>query len=60
MDGMFWVAGVVAGVIVADRIAVWAEGRGWIYWRHRPRNAGVGVSALGQVESPYLIHPRSD
>ncbi|QOW34451.1 hypothetical protein [Nocardia seriolae] len=42
-------------MIVVDRVAVWAEGRGWIYWRHRPRNAGVGPSVLGQVES--LLSP---
>ncbi|WP_280357578.1 hypothetical protein [Nocardia otitidiscaviarum] len=55
MDWTFWVLGLVVGVIVVDRVAVWAEGRGWIYWRHRPRNAGVGPSVLGQMES--LLSP---
>ncbi|MEU6587595.1 hypothetical protein [Nocardia sp. NPDC046763] len=55
MDWMFWVLGLVVGAVVVDRVAVWAEGRGWIYWRHRPRNAGVGPSVFGQVES--LLSP---
>ncbi|MGV9664735.1 hypothetical protein [Nocardia niigatensis] len=55
---MHWaigVAGLVVAVAVIDRIAVWAERRGWIYWRHRPKTAGVGSGMLGQVES--LLSP---
>ncbi|MEV6137827.1 hypothetical protein AB0L63_17525 [Nocardia sp. NPDC051990] len=55
MHGAFGVAGLVLAVIVVDRVAVWAERRGWIYWRHRPKTAGVGSGVLGQVES--LLSP---
>ncbi|WP_282782214.1 hypothetical protein [Nocardia sp. CC201C] len=55
MGWMFWVLGLIVGAITVDRVAVWTEGRGWIYWRHRPKNAGVGASVLGQMES--LLSP---
>lgn len=47
------VAGAVFGI---DRAALWAETRGWIYWRRRKRvgfHAGAAIAGeLGAVLSP--------
>ncbi|MFC4127529.1 hypothetical protein [Nocardia rhizosphaerae] len=51
MHWVFGVAGLIIALVVVDLIAVWAERRGWIYWRHRPRTAGVGSGVFGELES---------
>lgn len=48
MTWVWWVLGAVVILVVLDRVAVWAESRGWIYWRRRsPEGGGGGV--LGDV-----------
>ena len=51
------VLAAIALVLVAiDRAALWAEARGWIYWRRRKRvgsQVGAAVAAeLGAILSP--------
>jgi len=44
-----WAIWVVAGLlllVVLDRLAVWAESRGWLYWRHRKAATTPGGSGL--------------
>ena len=42
LQTIFWLAGSVAGLFVLDRFLLWAERRGWIYYRvHKP---GRGAS----------------
>jgi Family of unknown function (DUF6191) len=48
---LWWLLGAVAILLVLDRIALWAESRGWIYWR-RSRGGGGGGGALADV---YLL-----
>ena len=47
---------IVAGLVAIDRAALWAEGRGWIYWRRSKRVGGqVGAALaaeLGAILSP--------
>ena len=47
---------IVAGLLAIDRAALWAETRGWIYWRRRKRvggQVGAAVAAeLGAILSP--------
>jgi hypothetical protein len=32
-----WIAGTIVVLFALDRVLLWAEGRGWIYYRiHRP------------------------
>lgn len=46
MTWVWWVVATVAALVVIDRIALWAEGRGWLYWRHRsPERGGGGLFA---------------
>lgn len=40
----FGVVGVLAGLFLLDRAALWAERRGWIYWRKKQSSfAGSGA-----------------
>lgn len=39
---LWWVLGAVVVLLVLDRFAVWAESRGWIYWRRGSRGGGGG------------------
>jgi hypothetical protein len=47
---------IAAGLMAIDRAALWAETRGWIYWRRRKRvgsQAGAAIAAeLGAILSP--------
>lgn len=58
---MWWwiISGIAATVLIGlavDRLALWAETRGWIYWRRtKPR----GVGSLGYLEpifQPSMTH----
>lgn len=42
MTWLWWVLGLLAAGVVIDRLAVWAERRGWIYWRSRRAESGGG------------------
>jgi hypothetical protein len=50
------VVGVGAALFLLDRLALWMEGRGWLYWRHR---RGSGAGSLGLLETiyqPSMVH----
>jgi hypothetical protein len=41
---------VVATVLVAvDRVLLWAESRGWVYWRRSKPEPSGGSGALGEL-----------
>lgn len=49
--------GVLVGI---DRLGVWAESKGWIYWRKRSaRSASAAFTAIGEIaqygEAPYAL-----
>ncbi len=48
-------AAVAAGLYGFHRLAVWAERRGWIYYRKRRGSSGTLGSALLEVQS--LLEP---
>ncbi|MEJ2578222.1 MAG: hypothetical protein P8Z68_03895 [Kineosporiaceae bacterium] len=51
-----WVLGIVVAVLAVDRLALWAEGRGWIYWRRvNPRPVSGAWSSLGLLIE--ALHP---
>ena len=60
------VAGLVALGFALDRVALWAEAKGWIYWRRRPRSAttaaGVVMGELLEVFQPtrHVVVEESD
>ncbi len=55
-----WVAAaVVAGLLGVDRLALWAESRGWLYWRRRraaPRAGGGMFGELVEMFEPSHRH----
>lgn len=56
---MHWpveLAVVLVVALIVDRIALWAERKGWIYWRKHSANYGGGVSgAFGEIQT--LLSP---
>ena len=56
MKTVIVLAAIVAALVTIDRAALWAEARGWIYWRRRKRvgsQVGAGIAAeLGAILSP--------
>jgi hypothetical protein len=45
----------LAALLGLHRMAVWAEGRGWIYYRTRPRSP-VGLGLLAEIYAPEMEH----
>ena len=42
-------------LLVIDRLALWAEARGWIYWRRKKAQTGALGSAL--MEMNVITNP---
>jgi hypothetical protein len=47
---------LMAAVLIIDRIALWAESRGWIYWRRHPGGKAGGAAGLLN-DAQMLIAP---
>src|SRR5690625_7121885 len=48
-----WLAVAILLVLAMDRFLLWAEGRGWVYWRRQRVRSGGGVfGELIQVFQP--------
>jgi hypothetical protein len=66
MSAWSWLAGVLAllGVLAAvywlDRLGLWLEGRGWLYYRHKkPGSSPAGAwVAMQQLIEPGVKHVR--
>lgn len=58
MDVLFWLIGIVAGLFALDRLLLWMEARGWIYWRKVKRKAsgGGGPFVVGSVFDPTMTY----
>ena len=50
-----WIGGVVVTLLVIDRLALWAEARGWICWRRKKAQTGALGSAL--MEMNVITNP---
>ena len=50
-----WIGGVVVTLFMIDRLALWAEARGWIYWRRKKAQTGALGSAL--MEMNVITNP---
>jgi hypothetical protein len=56
---LVFLVGAVALVAVAyalHRTALWAEARGWIYYKTKRRPGGAGLSLIGQIYQPSIEH----
>lgn len=48
---------IVLAVLALDRLGLWAESRGWIYWRRRrPEASGAVLNPLVDVFQPGHVH----
>jgi hypothetical protein len=59
MQIALWVAGVALAFFAIDRLALWAESRGWIYWRrtkHRGSAMSGVLSELNVIGNPSAEH----
>lgn len=59
-DGLLWLAGVLAVLLVLHLVASWAEDRGWIHYR-RPGKGGHGA-ALSNAMSEFeaVLNPAAE
>lgn len=49
-----WIGGVALGLFLIDRLALWAEEQGWIYWR---RNAlASALMEMNTFTNPSAQH----
>ena len=49
MKYLIWAIAVVAGLYLLDRLGLWAEGRGWIFYRKRQASSGTMSNAFLEV-----------
>ncbi len=50
MSYLLWGIILVGGVYLLHRLALWAEGRGWIYYRKHQGSSGALGNALLEVQ----------
>ena len=53
---LMWAAVAVAGLLALDRLLLWMEIRGWIYWRKTKRK-GSGSIAAGLIAMNAIYDP---
>lgn len=51
LSAALWIGGVVVALFLIDRLALWAEERGWIYWRLKRAQTGALGSALMEMDT---------
>ena len=67
MSTILWLTGVLAALWVLDRVLVWCELRGWIYYRLSPRPKGsalanmlLGVEEIYRPSRRHVIELRME
>lgn len=58
MQIALWIVGVVVALFALDRLGVWAESKGWIYWRRKPQSGAIGAALmeLNSFTNPAAEH----
>ena len=57
-----WITLIVVAVALlligygVHRLALWAEDRGWLYYKRKRRPGGLGLSLIGQIYQPSIEH----
>ncbi|MBL8547616.1 MAG: hypothetical protein JNL81_14210 [Hyphomonadaceae bacterium] len=46
-----WIGGALVAFFLIDRLGLWAEERGWIYWRRKRAQTGALGSALMELNT---------
>lgn len=64
MEIVIWVAAIAAALFGLDRLFLWMERKGWVYWRKKkPGSAGSGFLLGPDVFDPgkrYLEEAREE
>ena len=50
LNAALWIGGPPLALFLIDRVALWAEDRGWIYWRKKRAQTGAMSSALMDLD----------
>ena len=53
METILWITGVAAGLFVLDRVLLWVEARGWIYYRRNKPGRGASTYHLLEWNSAF-------
>ena len=56
MGWLVAIAAVVAAGYAIHRLALWADGRGFIYYKTKPRFRGSSLGLLESVYNPAMEH----
>ncbi len=56
MDPIGWIIGGIATLVVLHRLALYAEARGWIYYRHKRGSASGAALTFSQFFDPSVDH----
>lgn len=58
MSGWIWIIVSIGALVAVDQLLLWAERRGWVYWRKtKGRRGGLGDVFSGVEAS---INPRAE
>lgn len=62
MDLVWFGLAVLVVLFLVDRLMVWMESRGWVYWRTKgERSAGSAiVGAIGSIYDPSRVHTEDE
>ncbi|MEP7210800.1 MAG: hypothetical protein ABI740_08180 [Alphaproteobacteria bacterium] len=47
MGIVVWIAGIAVALFVLDRLFLWFESKGWLYWRKVKRKGAGGGGLIG-------------
>ena len=57
MSGVLVVAGVLVALAIGDRVLLWMESRGWIFYRRTKRRGGGALTSAFWVEWHSAFNP---
>ncbi len=46
MHVVIWITGIVVALFVLDRLFLWFEAKGWVYWRKVKRKSSGGAALM--------------
>lgn len=49
METIFWIGAIGVALLAVDRLALWAESRGWIYWRRKKAQTGALSAVFAEM-----------
>jgi hypothetical protein len=55
MSALLWIVALLIGIFLLHRLALWAESRGWIYYKHSSSSSTRAGSAMLEVQQ--LLEP---